>query len=352
MWVKLIRVALILLTLAANAEGRKLHVVVITDDLDQEVGKSTAIDRGNIISLFTNNIAAEQLSLIEVPAVSLSVDTIVRTLQGLVINRDDSVFVYFAGHGALQPDGAPLLQVQGELFLRSLVSNLVEARSPYFYGLFTDCCSVSASDFEMHDMVPVEYSGTSEPQTPVLLTYLMLETPGRIDITTAKPFQKALGSDTLGGLGTKVFCDYIWRNRFARKDWDEVFRGVRNSMPIGFEWAQPEGAGRAPFFVHQGVIQKTQTLYSYRPMYGKNMNDARLGVSCDFQGVITVVLENSVASQVGLRVGDDIISINGNPVHTDRDVALNIVFSGRNLQLKTRSLATNESRDYNVQLPW
>ena len=99
----------------------------------------------------------------------------------------------------------------------------------------------------------------------------------------------------------------------------------------------------------RGIKQNTQTPYSFRTMYGKDVNGLRLGIE-HRNMVITRVRSNSAAERAGLRRGMRVNSVNGVSMQDDKHLINAVNFSARNARLNVTNRGTN--RSFEVRLSY
>ncbi len=184
-----------------------------------------------------------------------------------------------------------------------------------------------------------------ENRNGTLLTNLFLNTTGRVDITSSRPEQVSMGGRS-GGVFTQSLIQVFYANANRKLDWDEVFPMIREATSLSSE---PGRAAAKQPHRHDGVEQKTQTPYSFRTMFGREVNGLRLGIYHD-NLVISTVDAGSPASRAGLRRGMRVVSVNGKRVDSDSQLITAVNFSARNAVIEVTS--RGGSRRIKVQLAY
>lgn len=345
--------------LGSAAEAQQLHVVILADDKAVDIGESVALDRKRVRRFFERGVRPDQLNLVEVAAEEMKSRRIGSVLGSLPIGGEDAVCVYYAGHGGIQ-NGGPYFQLAGvesSRISRSWIHGLIENRRvpPRFYALVSDCCGViiddtSALDDGRFSERQVVSETWGDPSTSALVTHLFLGEKGRVDINASRPGQVAIATKKRGGVFTRAFFETLMARRDEVLDWDHVFRLARERQSADFELVE-EGLSRG---IHEvaGIEQRTQTVFSFQPFCGRDLNEGRLGVQFDEGGVVSDVSPDSVAKQIGVVPGDLIMRINNRPIRSRREAILGLMMSGRNLELYVRNVQTGVGRDLTAELAW
>lgn len=331
--------ALIFLALEPFAFGQKLHALLIADT-DSNIRDSVSSDIKHLRQTLEAGLPAGRLKITEITGSDVTPNGITHQLLRLEIQANDSVLMFYSGHGGYDPDGGHFLSLThgGRLYRSEVVKSITQPYTPRFWGIITDCCA----SFPPVSTRP--YLGTGGQTT--LLTHLFLETTGRVDITSSRPEQVSLGLSEMGGVFTWSLCQVLMENANRKLNWDEVFRLVRSETAQRSE--QFMSNLREPH-VHNGIEQRIQIPYSFRTMYGNDVNGTRLGLSSENR-LITSVRPNSAAARAGLRPGMRVMQVNGYEIGSDRQAATAIYFSGRDASIDV--LANGRRQSIEVRMPF
>lgn len=214
-----------LLFMLSAAQARQIHNFhVICDAYPGSAGKinrSVSVDGMCMEDVFTQYVNAKSWGitqrLVTVEGEEATKESILRQWNEFAknIGRDDTVFVYFSGHGAL-PEGKPydemILQTCDLQFIsRKAWADSIQALPCKLKILITDCCSSFVSK-ELAE-------GDAEVEPWNNLYYLLLKHEGFVNITAASPGQAAIGTSRGSYLTVNLISDM---QRF--RTWDEVFR--------------------------------------------------------------------------------------------------------------------------------
>lgn len=333
---------IVLVVCSPFAEAQKLHVVLIGDTNDPRIGADTDLD--SMASVLEDGLPASRLRIQRMTGSEVTPDQIESRLSALRIEPNDSVLVYYSGHGGYSTtDGHYLsLTLGGNLYRDKVVRAITRPYTPRFWGLITDCCASVSED-------SVTYTVQTGPPSTTLLTHLFFDTPGRIDFTSCRPEQVSYGSPLRGGWFTRCFCQVLSENKSRRLRWDDVFKRARSRTTELSETALA-GFPSSTLHSYRGVSQQVQVPYSFREMYGQDVNGLRFGVTSTGR-VVRSIRSGSAASRSGLRPGMRIDYVNGIDVDTDKEIATAINFSRRTASVRVRD-TNGQSRTINVQLSY
>lgn len=311
------------------AHAQRLHALLVADtDTGGNIGVSVRTDIKNLRTILEAGLPAAQLRIVEITGNEVTPNNLTSRLRNLQINSDDAVIIYYSGHGGFDPDRGHYFALTngGRLYRSAVVSAITQPYTPRFWGVITDCCA---------SIPPISVAPVLAPgDRTTLLTHLFLETKGRVDITSSRPEQISLGiQPPFGGVFTWSLCKVLNENANQRLQWDEVFRLTRAETA---EFSEAFMRNNRDPHVHNGIPQQTQIPYSFRTMYGNDVNGLRLGMSCQNM-VVTSVRNQSPASNAGLRSGMRVIRVNGTPVSSDKQIATAINFSTRTATLDVES---------------
>ncbi|MCB9950572.1 MAG: caspase family protein [Planctomycetaceae bacterium] len=289
---------------------------------------SVLADIHNVQATFEDGLPKGKLNVITVTGGDVNGGAILRRLRGREITDYDAFVFYYSGHGGYDPQKGHYLALTntGPLMRSDVIDAIVNPKTPRFWAVITDCCA---------SISPVAVAAAGEPTKyiePVLLKHLLLETTGRLDITSSRPEQVSM-CDQNGGTFTKAFCSVLRENRLKRLDWRDVFQESRAETVFRSEGNMRDEVNPHR---HNGIEQRVQTPYSFRTMYGNSVNGLRFGIYHD-DLVIQRVDQGSPASRAGLRRGMTVLSVNGVSVNSDDQLITAVNFSPRDAEIVVRT---------------
>jgi len=319
-------VAALLLTTLQAAHAQRLHAFLVADTaMGGALADSVERDIRNLRSVLEVGLPRGRLQIIQLTGPDVTPNSITTRLRNLPINPEDAVVLFYSGHGGYDPNRGHFLALTrgGRLDRSEVVSAITQPVTPRFWGVITDCCA---------SIPPVAVAPVFMPgDQTTLLTHLFLETSGKVDITSSRPEQISLGlPPPIGGVFTWSLCGVLKDHASERLNWNEVFQLTRAETA---EFAERFlGQDQNPHR-HNGIPQRTQIPYSFRPMYGREVNGLRLGMTSQNLVVISVD-DQSPAARAGLRPGVRVLRVNGLPMTSDQQIATAVNFSSRDVTLE------------------
>lgn len=302
----------------SSADGQTLHAILCADT-DSNLEVAVRQDLNHLQFVLKQGLPEGRLSITELSGPGLTGAKITSTLRNLQIQKNDSVLFYYSGHGGYLPDRGHYLSLTNSrrLFRSEVITAITQPYTPKFWAVITDCCASVPNIAAQPILVP--------PKSTRLLSHLFLETEGRLDITSSRPEQVSLVLDqTRGSAFTWALCNVLNDNAGQQLDWNDVFHKVREETASMTEQTFANGTTHQ----HRGINQRTQTPYSFRPMYGRQVNGLRLGI--DHNSLrITSIRSDLPAANSELRVGMRVRSVNGQKVVDDDHLVTAVNFSPR-----------------------
>ncbi len=371
-WTRFLTMLIVTLAIAGLsnglAHGAVLHLVIVADTDDPQIGKDVQIDQSRLATCFEYNVPISQLSTHQLTGPDVTVANIVGTIRGLNVQPDDCIVFAYAGHGlfdqtamngqprghALQvthpgPQTAPATLAIAEssiavnvdasrlLYRSQLIDELNRKRARLVVN-WTDCCTtfVEITNRPYASIAPAENVVLSP-----LFQELFFTHGGMIDLCGSAPGEMAWGDQLSGGYATYAFCNFLTENKDTPMSWTEVFYGVRKQLATSFQSKYPRGADRSPFGLPN---QTSQTLHRFGwaipSRLGLSVADDPAG-----RGVVVTSVDGDANNLVPARrvstvingqavvgmmsVGDIITMINGIPVRTELEFVRELNKSGR-----------------------
>ncbi len=184
----------------------RVHVLLVGLTDDDKIGKGIAVNLDQVRSLL-EEVPPEKLGTVKrIEGDQCRAATILAALKDLNVAADEAVFVYYAGHGAYDPNananqdpsGGHFFQIPGGDLRRKIVWDLLAAKRARLTVLVTDTCNVPS--------LPVEVAaapGAGMPPEPPIVT-LLLRHQGAVDISGSSRNQFGWYNST-GGVFTNAF---------------------------------------------------------------------------------------------------------------------------------------------------
>lgn len=354
----------------AAAQMPTCHVLIFADTNDLLIGKSVLTDSYSVANAFRRNVPARQLRIRTYTGSSLSSSRMIRAIETYRLGRNDTLIVYFGGHGAYDPRQGHYMKARDKNVLRSRVRSAMRRPRARLRVLLTDCCNVmqrlnANMDFSMQKQRPVTKT------SPAFIT-LCWKATGFVDLNAASRGEVAMGDDKLGGFFTTSLTSYLHQNRNNRNlSWSRLYSDVRARTRSKFKSRFPNG-----YTLRSGGRRRTQrsqtptarlqmgppvsSVAGY-PNSGSLVNvnyppkpvrppsqptrPLRLGVRVRQVGdrvYVIGVYGNSPATRVRTRsgstgrleAGDRIVWVNGRMIRSTRDFARAIDYSSRNMHFE------------------
>lgn len=335
----------------ASGQKKTCHLVVIADTQDSRIGTSVGLDLWRIQSLFKQNVARDQLSVTPLSEENANRDTILRTVRRIDSDTEDTVIVYYAGHGG-QDSRGQFITPKGRKVYRDELREALEDKGVRLGILITDTCSNYVRVRQAYGEA-AEYEAT---ETSAAFVALCWKPRGLVDLSATKPGEIAMGNNAIGGYFTSELAAYLKQNKDSELSWSNVARGVRREVDALFRSKHPDGVNGP------NGRQNTQTVYERNSISGGGGGGLVFGVRARESSrglVVTEVVDGSPASNItivdsgvvgALEKGDIIVSINGSRIRTEREYARAIDNSPRDMRMTIINVRNGESIDVNVTL--
>jgi hypothetical protein len=240
------------------ATGGDLKVVFATDERADKVGIDMEENRISIEKLLRGNVPKSRYMVQQVQIEAFNRDSILKSIDELNVNPDDTILFYYGGHGALDPDRdeAYFLASGDEANEHLYVSRLSEAiqqKGARLAVLVLDCCN---------NLRPVEGSPRAffarEPEAQEIspaFERLFFQGQGTILIESSAPGEYALVEPQLwkrqpdgsyakhskGSLFTNQFRQVLDDRMRPANSWQQGCRRTQVLMDERFRQLCPEG---------------------------------------------------------------------------------------------------------------
>ncbi|MCA9027684.1 MAG: hypothetical protein KDA86_20915 [Planctomycetaceae bacterium] len=326
-----------------------VHLVIVADTLDASIGQSVQVDVEKVEEAFKGNVPERQLRIHKLTGKEASVDSWLQQIGRIKPASDDTLVVYYSGHGAYQQQNGHLFAPSGAFVTRDRIVTAMKEQGGRLGVLIGDCCST-----EIEVPVPVPFLPPVDHITP-LFDELFIKPHGFVDISATKPGEQAMGT-AAGGVFTIAFHLLCIEHSEERMSWNKVLTTLNQTTR---------------------QMYPKQTAYAVSPLPGGQPGDdpappggkrVRLGVQGidNAQGrrhggvAISQVFPNMPSSRLRLsgdsrtyRIvpGRDIIThVNGTPVKTNAELVTAVMSSTPQLRLTIYDSQTRKTADYFTDL--
>jgi S1-C subfamily serine protease len=339
------------------AAARKIHLVVVADTLDPKIGQSVNTSLGQVQWTFQANVTPESnlLDVVILDGEQCRGDAILGKIAALNVRSDDALVVFYAGHGAYDPQIGhylkfPRLGANGFL-ARSVLTQAIKSKGPRLGVLATDCCN-KLSVIPRKEVPSYPSAQAPAPERILirrLFQVLFLDNGGFVDLTSSKKGEESIGYPAVrtaqgealysrGGLFSSALTGVLAENRDRVLTWKDVADATTRAVGAAFRTLKPDGLDNPD---EPENPQMTQTVVAsldvrlLRTSPGPGPDGRRVPAPFDLDGMhqrgalgvhglenggrgiaVYAVQPNSPAARLGLEQGDVILSINDNTIRT------------------------------------
>lgn len=250
-----------------NVDAQTVHALLIIMDADLSIGKHVKVDKERVQQLLN----AVQNELVEVKTTYLlsskkmaTRDNVLQWVRNVNVATDDIVFIYYSGHGAMNPQGQTYLATERKRLFRSdLVHTIEQVKSHRLTLLITDCCSSLAP---IKDGPTLQSSRSMTRLTERILRNLFFEHKGFLHVTGATEGEYGWSNPLNGGWFTRHFIEALDSNPDENRDsflsWEEVFETARKNTQKTFRQARFTNAQQKDLR-KKGITSQTPKAYSF-----------------------------------------------------------------------------------------
>ena len=313
-------------------QAEQLHLILAADTNSQDaVGNVVAADGTNLRNLMEDNVPRARLNVVDMAdkrqsGSLMSKNDILNTIRSVNVAPDDCLFFFFSGHGAYDSVSGQYFQLaNGDRPFRSEVLEAMKRKNARLSVLVTDCCNKQQDIPTLRPKPPGGVLMGTKGSRP-LFEKLFFEAKGVVDITAAEKdsFGFIYPSSALyenginkGSVFTWIFCKMLIAERDSTKNWQQMFEIVKKATNEDFQRLNMQDKQKEliPYAAALADDYRPSSVTGNKPRFGvraEEMSD-RAGVR------VTEVIYDSPGESSGLRLGDIIIEINGNPVRNEQD---------------------------------
>ena len=275
------------------ADAQEVHALLIILGNERKIRESVDVNREKLVTMFrelshhcdvhltimhSENVSKGTVSrqtftngegdnVIEKNQDIIKSRQVVAWVENLTPAANDTIFVYYCGHGAIGSYDTHYLffdDVNNDILTRDKLSRAVKGKPARLRILITDTCSNRLSQ-EISDELFARYNVGIRTKARSYIEDLFLAHEGILDITAASPDQFAIAHNELGGhftssLISQGFTAVADKNGDSFLSWDEAFTAARKGT-MELHGKTPFGPEIAEQLEEKG--QKTQEPFAH-----------------------------------------------------------------------------------------
>lgn len=287
------------------ANAQTVHALLVIMDDDPRIGPNVQVDRKNIVQL----LGSIENELCEVETTTLlsskdqaTRDGVLQWIRNVNTEKNDILFVYYAGHGGMNDKKQTFLVTEGKWLYRSELVNAIEqVKSHRLTLLITDCCSSLVTQ----KIDPNLQSSRSMTRlTEKTLRNLFLEHKGFFHVTAATEGQYGWSNVDTGGWFTKNFIEALDSKPDKNNDnfltWKEVFETARQNTEQTFSQATFTTT-QLQDMRRKGITSQTPKAYSFPTPLDIRSDDEKETVNYIFLAIVLFTLFISIRISRNLK---------------------------------------------------
>jgi hypothetical protein len=334
-------------------DARQLHVLIVADTGDKNVGPLVDIDGQRLYNLITDEIPQVRRGLVHVlKGQRVTRENLFSQIEQMPVQQNDSVFCYFTGHGAYVADqGQVLRMADGDLVLRGDILTKLKGKGARLTVFITDACSnIVKSRVKLMAMMA---QGIDHD----VCRYLFFRHRGTVDLHAAAPGEEAVALQGTGSIFTNALIGELQAPNSAFPGvpitWSQVV--TRTAQATKDRFVQEYNSNQDFRLLFPGQTTQTVKAASVAQPIGGAIPKVnwRLGIrasNAGGQGVrIDEVFENSQAEWAGFQVGEILFRIETgrfNPqvteIRTEADIGSTFWSGDQALQPETSPCGNNQ----------
>jgi hypothetical protein len=192
-------------------ELKKLYVITVFDTNDEELAKSLLRDKKRLEETLKVTIPKARFEIVaSLVKDKVNADNILAAVKALKgkVTKEDSVLLYYGGHGAINEKWGHLLKMTNGVDLRrSTLRKELEGLNAGLVVFLSDCCSTK----ERFDKTEPDPRTIPSPGIHPTVSHLFFRERGFVDITAASD-DAAWSDDKNGGLFTRSLSRLMKRS--------------------------------------------------------------------------------------------------------------------------------------------
>jgi len=242
----------LIMTGTAASQEPKVHAILVVDTFSN-VGPFVRIDKHNALRTihggFRDANQLHRLSYVVLEGADATPKNVIEHVRNLRPDPNDTIFFYYAGHGANESGRAHFLRMSAGKLYRATLRQEIERHNVRLKVILTESCSNVVPSMHVA-MRPGANTGDWET-----LSQLFFSSAGTVDVNSCRPGQIARAGGGTGALWTHCFSGVLCTPRNEPVTWQSVLESVNNKlknfvspqMQSAYVYALGEGAnGAAP----------------------------------------------------------------------------------------------------------
>ena len=286
-------------------DAQTVHALLVIMDDDPRIGNNVQVDRKNIVQL----LGSIENELCEVETTTLlsskdqaTRDSVLQWIRNVNTEKNDILFVYYAGHGGMNDKKQTFLVTEGKWLYRSELVNAIEqVKSHRLTLLITDCCSSLVTQKIDRNL---QSSRSMTRLTEKTLRNLFLEHKGFFHVTAATEGQYGWSNVITGGWFTKNFIEALDSKPDKNNDnfltWKEVFETARQNTEKTFSQATFTTT-QLQDMRRKGITSQTPKAYSFPTPLDIGSDDEKETVNYIFLAIVLFTLFISIRISRNLK---------------------------------------------------
>ncbi|MDR0521865.1 MAG: PDZ domain-containing protein [Planctomycetaceae bacterium] len=363
--------------------GQKLHLIIAANsEAGGGISSSVQKDGENIRELFTDNVPADKLDIIEAAKDQFTEDGLLGCIRKVKSRPEDVIVFYYSGHGAYDENTREqFLDMgagKGKQLYRVKILEEIKKKTPRLTVLLTDCCNIK-SKFTGEDNSPAEAVETLgiKKLSPLFEKLFFNEGilgTGVVDMTSSVKGEFSFCfRNQAGSLFTDVLVSLFRENKDnAKAEWKtmaaDLTAGVKQKFTEDSEFYTKEAKFAFDSLGLRHLQQTTQTV-AVLALPGVVIEDkpidqpivkppVRFGVRAVVNpgkegGMkITEVIKGTPAEQEGVETGDIFLSINGKSVDSEEEYSQAVDDSPQMMDILLINVKDNRKYKATIKLGW
>lgn len=252
------------ITLLAQTTPEKkqtIYALLVVADADPTIGRAVEVDRQRMEGMLkvAGGICDVKIDQLLSSRGELKSEPVLRWLKNVNPDSNDTILVYYSGHGGMNRNKETFFYLQDGYFFRSkLVSAIESAKKCRLKMLITDCCS---------DGPETEVPAVRPPISKKALQDLFLLHEGFLHITAASEGEYSWCSPKYGGWFTRAMVDSFDDSTDLNMDgfvsWDEVLKLTIDAVQKKFQQSYMYfSAEQKKDMTNRGIQSQTPKSYS------------------------------------------------------------------------------------------
>lgn len=250
-----------LLAQTTQEKKQTIYALLVIADADPSIGRAVEVDRQRMEGMLkvAGSICDVKIEQLLSSRGELKSEPILKWLKNANPDSNDTLLVYYSGHGGMNKNRETFFYLQDGYFFRSkLVSAMETAKKCRLKMLITDCCS---------DGPETEVPAVRPPISKKALQDLFLLHEGFLHITAASEGEYSWCSPKYGGWFTRAMVDSFDDSSDLNMDgfvgWDEVLKLTIEAVQKKFQQSfMYFSAAQKKDMENRGIKSQTPKSYS------------------------------------------------------------------------------------------